>query len=216
MVNKINLGGVFMSALKAKTKSKPKAKTKAKLKLKLKPKSKAKTKTKLKAKLKTKPKAKLKTKAKPKTKLKQKPTSKLIKAMLSTTPKIQFNRAQKTKLLPIIEKIVNLRKGERDGLGTYEPIDRILDKYNQHFIDVTEKFDAIIEYGMKKDPAFIPDSVFVITSHHNKNEIELYALLEKIWEGRIQYASAVEKMNSIFAASLVEKTTRHLQQKVRY
>jgi len=199
---------------KAKLKTKSKIKSKVKTKAKLKTKSKIKPKAKTKAKLKAKPKAKLKTK--PKAKPKRKPTSKLIKAMLNTKPKIKFNRTQKTKLLSIIEKIVNLRKGERDGLGTYEPIDRILDQYNQHFTNAIEKFDAITEYGMKKDPAFIPDSVFVITSHHNENEIEFYALLEKIWEGRIQYTSAVEKMNAIFAASLVEKTTRHLQQKVRY
>src|SRR5579862_3131616 len=125
---------------KAKIKKKAKVNTKTKLKANVKKKNKIKTKTKIAA--------KASAKAKYKTKKKSKTQTKAIKTKAKAK---KFNDAQKAKLLTWIEKIVNLHKGQKNGLKSFSGIDEILNKYNQHYTEIGEKFDAIVKFGVDKD-----------------------------------------------------------------
>lgn len=206
---------------KAKTKTKAKAKTKTKTKVKAKPKTKAKTKVKAKRKATTKrkvaakPKAKAKTKKKTQAKKVMKKVAKKAKPKAPKTmyeviaeqnSKAKFSEGQKAELLSLIEKIVNLRKREMDGLRSFEPIDRILDKYNQRYTDTASKFDAIVKYGMEKDPAFLPEDTFIFMNERREGETALYNLLEEIWRGNIRFDNAKEKMTNIYMNWLKEKS----------
>lgn len=123
--------------------------------------------------------------------------------------KNKFTEEQKEKILKLLELIVHLRRGEREGLGSFEKIDRILDEYNQHYKTTLAKFEAVTEYGMRKDPAFVPKNVFIPVKAKSEYEVRLYALLEHMWEGSIKYQEAFEQMNSIYMGSLNEKHHNH-------
>lgn len=189
--------------LKMKSKAKSKLKPKSKLKSKPKPKKVIKKKTALK-KSKSKPKVKKTTKPKSKPKKFSKSKSKNLKIS-----KISYTDEQKKSLLEVIEKIINSYKNKKYGLGTLDAVDHILDKYNQHYRTVSEKFDAIAEYGMQKDPVFIPKSVFVFENTHIRHEDELFKLLEDIWDGKVGHGEAFTKLNEILALSQSVRKNSH-------
>lgn len=116
-----------MSKVKTKARVKKKAKsiTKARIKAKVKKKTKIRTKIKAKPMVKAKAKGKYKTKKKSNIKTKAKAN--------------KFNNTQKEVLLTCIEKIVNLHKGQKDGLKSFSGIDEILDKYNQHYTECAKQ-----------------------------------------------------------------------------
>lgn len=190
--------------LKTKTTSKAKNKTKTKIikfkakpKAKLKAKSKSSSSTKVKAKVKTKAKMKPKTSLKTKTKIKPKTR---LKAKVSAT--IQFTKIQKTNLIELIKKIVDLRKKTVDGLKSLDAIDHILDQYNQKFTDAPEKFDAIVNYAVIEHANYISNSGFIALKDTGKDSIALYALLSEIGKGKVQFSKASDEMNSIFQQAI--------------
>ena len=201
-----------MPTIKAKAKSKTttahtKAKTKAKAKSKTQTKTKAKTtaKTKTKTKIKAKPSQKTKSKVTAKPKVKTKATVKdktkqkaKVKIKAETS---QFNDNQKESLLTWIEKIVNLRKGKRGGLKSFSKIDGILNKYNQHYTESDEKFDAIVKFGMEKDPRVTHEHFYVNIEGREKEVDDLYVLLAQIFKGKVDFNEAKEKIESIYAIS---------------
>lgn len=178
-----------MSKVKTKTKL-SKARIKAKLKKKTKIKKNTKPKTKTKAT--TKAKEKYKTKKKSKIKIKAKT--------------IKLNNAQKEELLTWIEKIVNLHKGQKGGLKSFSGIDEILDKHNQHYTEISEKFDAIAKFGIEKDPRVIHEHFFVNIEGREKDVNDLYILLANITKDKINFSGAKEKMKSIYMKSLALKS----------
>ena len=202
-------------AVKKTTVKKAAKKAKSKKPVKAASKVKAKSKAKPTAKVTTKSKAKRKTKSPVKTKAKsaKKPVSKAPKqkSKAASGARHNYNQEQKEKLLQLIELVVNIRRGQRGGLGSFETIDRILDEFNQHYPDIHTKFDAIAEYGLKKDPAFLPKNAFIPTANKNENEVRLYALLEGIWNGEVEYQVAYDQMNGIYINSLSEKDNHHFE-----
>jgi chemotaxis protein histidine kinase CheA len=176
--------------LKTKTKSlKTKSKRKAKrVKVKVKPKTKAK---KTKSKSKPKSKAKSKSRAKPKKKLKAKASA-----------KIKFTKIQKTNLIELIKKIVDLRKKTDEGLRTLDAIDHILDQYNQKYTTAPEKFDAIISYAVIEHAKYVSSMGYIAFKDVGKDSIALYALLSDIGKGKVQYSKATDKMNSIYQEAI--------------
>lgn len=169
---------------KAKIKKKTKVSTKARIKAKVKKKTKIKARTKVKTKAKTKHKAKKKSRIKTKAKARK------------------FNDTQKETLLTWIEKIVNLHKGQKNGLKSFSGIDEILDKYNQHYTEIGEKFDAIAKFGIEMDPRVIHEHFFVSTEGREKDVNDLYILLAKISKGKVNFSGAKEKIKSIYEKSL--------------
>jgi hypothetical protein len=180
---------------KVKAKTKPKA-PKTKTKPKAKTKSKAKSKTKLRVKPKTKAKQKPKVKSKPKVSAKQKAKTKAVSNMT------KFTDDEKYELLLIIEKIIQLHKGLKGGLKSFTGVDLILNKYNQRFTTPTEKFDAIAAFGMEKDPRVVHKNFYVNVEGREKDVDELYILLSRIAKGKINFHTAHEAMETIYAKDL--------------
>ena len=190
------------SKLKTRSKSKPSAKAKAKTKLKsksklvkkLKPgkvaKAKSKSKPKLKAALK-----KFKTRIKPKPKSKPKSKSK-SKAL------IVYSNIQKAALLATITKINNLHKSDKDGLKSLTQIDRIIDKYNQHYTKPNEKLDAIVQYGMNEDPIQIGKNYYLDVQPKEKETADLYLLLLEVGKGKTKFLNIKNKINKLHKDSL--------------
>jgi hypothetical protein len=173
-----------MSKVKTKTtKTKTKTKTKAKIKKKITSKAKTKVKT---------AKAKDTTKKAPKVKTKNKTKTKVEK----------LNDKQKEALLIWIEKIVNLHKRQKGSLKSLTRIDEILNKYNQRYTEIDEKFDAIAEFGIEKDPRVIHKHFFVNIEGREKEVDDLYILLTQITKGEVNFSDAKETMKSIYEKSL--------------
>lgn len=186
---------------KKQTKVGSKVKPKKNTRVKAKPKTKPKTKVRIKPNTKTK--QKTKAKSKPKTSAKQKAKSKAISNMS------KFNDAQKYALLMLIEKIIKLHKGLKGGLKSFTGVDLILNKYNQHFTTPTEKFDAIAAFGMEKDPRVIEQNFYVSVQGREKDVDDLYILLSRIANGKINFHTAHEAMETIYAKDLEIFNTRH-------
>jgi len=164
-----------------------------------------KAKTKVKAKKLAKPAAK---KAPVRSKSKKKPALLKTKSKKTSTFKSLYNEDQKSELLNLVEKIVTLHKYERGGLRSLDGIDRILDKHNQHYKNVNDKFHAITQYGLDKDPALVSQSIFIRVNAHRPDEDALYKLLEDIHEDKIQFADAKKEMMSIYNHSKHSKQSK--------
>jgi hypothetical protein len=168
-----------------KSKVKPKAKSKRALQVKSKPKKKL-------AKVKRQPVSKKK-----KPLAKRKLTKKTKPAAKQPTKPILFSSIQKTTLLDTITKIIALHKSDKDGLKSLTQVERILDKYNQNYINADEKFDAIVKYGMEEDPQVIHKHVFVLTNGKDKETKDFYKLLSQVGKGKIKFSDVKEKMNKL-------------------
>ena len=105
---------------------------------------------------------------------------------------------QKEELLIWIDKIVNVHKGQHGGLMSFSRIDQILDKYNQHYTLIGEKFDAIAKFGTDEDPRVIHEHFFVNVEGREKDANDLYILLADITKGKINFDRAKEQMKSIY------------------
>ena len=151
-----------------------------------------------------KPKAKKVVKAKKKVSKKPVKKSPKLKALKQkskkrSTSKAGFKDLEKEHFLVMIEHFVNLHKSNSSGLHSLEEVERILDKYNQHFKTATEKFDAIVDYGMKK--SIIPDNVFIDVNGREKETSDLYKLLTQIGKGNIKFDEAKDKMLEVYEES---------------
>ncbi len=164
---------------------------KAKVKTKIKKKTKASAKTREKTRVKT---AKAKDKTKKASQVKTKHKAK--------TKAGEFNETQREALLTWIAKIVNLHKGQNGGLKSLSGIDEILNKYNQRYTEIGEKFDAITKFGMEKDPRVTHEHFYVNIEGRDKNVNELYILLANIIKDKINFNDAKEKMKSIYDKSV--------------
>lgn len=161
--------------------------------------SKEKTKAK---KTKTKARTKIKSKTKVKTKVKERSKKKKKSKIKNKVKAIKFNNVQKEELLIWIEKIVNLHKGEKGGLKSFTGIDEILNKFNQQYTEIDEKFDAIAKFGVERDPRVIHEHFFMNVEGREKDVNELFILLAKIAKGKINYTKAKEKIKFIYEESL--------------
>lgn len=205
-----------MPRAKADTKepAKTKSKTRAKAKTQVKKTAHAKTKT-TKVKAQTKPKAAKKTKAHTthtkshavKTKISAQPAKTRTKSKEHHKPasKFEFSDVQTDILLALVEKIISLRKRRQGGLRTFYNIDRILDKYNQRYSHPIEKLDAIIKYGMEKDPHLAHRHFYVVINGRGKDEDSLYQILSGMGHGKIKFEDAKNKMKEIYEESAHEK-----------
>lgn len=120
----------------------------------------------------------------------------------NTKPANQFSDAQKEELLATIAKIINLHKFDQDGLKSLTKIERILDKYNQNYTEVGEKFDAIVKYGMEEDPLLVREHVFVPMQGKDKETLDLYRLLLDIGEGKIKFTDIKTRIENLYADAL--------------
>lgn len=215
-----------MAKMKFKSKKKVKLKAKVKSKVRATPKRKLQTKSKLKSKRVTKTKSKLKKKVNTKKKRvvtipkkKKSPAKKKLsrvkkvrklpkksKPKLKVTrkekPAYQLSETQKEEILAIIEKIINLHKRDQDGLKSLTSIERILDKYNQKYLKVDEKFDAIIKYGMEENPLLIREHVYVPTQGKDKETLDLYKLLLDIGQSKITFIKIKERIEDLYGDAL--------------
>lgn len=205
--------------LKSKVKSKPgraapKGKLKSKSKLKSKPAKKAKSKTKKRVvkakkkrvvstpkKKKTTAKKKLSTVKKVSKSSKKKSRPKL-KPVRKEKPVYQLSDIQKAEILITISKIINLHKSDQDGLKSLTSIERILDKYNQKYTNVAEKFDAVVKYGMEENPAIIHKHVFVPTQGKDKETLDLYKLLVDIGQRKIKFNEIERRIDDLYTDAL--------------
>jgi hypothetical protein len=60
-----------------------------------------------------------------------------------------------------------------------------------------EKFDAVVKYGMEKDPRITHDHFYTVVDNRTKDMDELYKLCGDIWKDNVPYASVKEKMKHI-------------------
>lgn len=202
------------SKIKLKSKSRAKPKRKLKSKAKLKKKSFIKKKSNIKNKVNTK-KKRVQTASKKKKSTAKKKISKSIKMSKSSREsktksklirnakkKNQLSDTQKKALLATITKIINLHKSDQDGLKSLTQIERILDKYNQKYTEVGEKFDAIVEYGVGENPLLVREHVFVPTQSKDKETLDLYKLLLDIGEGKIKFTDIKRRIEDLYADAL--------------
>lgn len=118
----------------------------------------------------------------------------------TTTQKKTFHLsdAEKAVLLETITKIINLHRSDKDGLKSLTQIERILDQYNQKYVASGDKFDAIIKYGIDKDPAVIHEHQFMLVNGKDKETIEFYKLLAGFGLGKIKFAEIKNKMEQLY------------------
>lgn len=149
-----------------------------------------------------------KTRAKPKVTTKAKKTKTVVKSKAKSkkpvshpVSHIEYNDKQTWDLLAIVEQIVDSRKHKQGGVKSFYLIDKILDKYNQHYTHPIEKLAAIVKYGVEKDPAVVHAHFFIAIDNRSKEENDLYKVLTEIGKGKMTYEDAKVKMNHILAES---------------
>lgn len=148
--------------------------------------------------------AKRKTRAKPKTTTKVKTTA--VRAKSAAKKKvskpasvIDFDDAQIGDLLALVGKIIDSRRHKQGGVKSLHGIDKILDKYNQHYLHPLEKLEAIVNYGIEKEDMSAHPHFFVVVEMRNKIESDLYKVLAGIGGGKVTFDDAKSKLLAIAA-----------------
>lgn len=109
-----------------------------------------------------------------------------------------FGSDEKEELLLLIGEIIHLHKLDPDGLKSLEAIERILDKYNQRYTKPTEKFDAIVKYGMSKDLKHADKHIYMFKNNLQPDTAHLYELLNAIGNHKVKFPEAREKMLDVY------------------
>lgn len=115
------------------------------------------------------------------------------------TPKLHFTDEQSIELLAIVEDIITLHRKKSEGLRSLYGIAKILDHYNQCYTTPVAKLDAIIKYGLEKNPTVVHEHCYVLVNGRDKNENELYQLLSDMANGKMAFEDAKNKMQAIFS-----------------
>lgn len=151
---------------------------------------------------KTKPVVAKTAKSAPKTTVKADSKAKLLtkaKAQAkSTLPLNQYTEQQKLELLEWVGKIDMLHKHDQSGLKGLAKIDEILDKHNQRFKEMNAKFEAIVKFGIEKDPRIEHDHFYLTMGNRDKDINDLFELLAKIGLGEVKYDEAKQRVMSIY------------------